>query len=143
VTYHIGLFQVADEPAVPARQRVHVELEVIMVRALAILLAQLATAPIVSETIETGDHRRVDLGTFECRDITRSTVLQRVCYDPAQQHLVVAASGTYDRYCSVSADTVERLLDAPSMGQFFNQNIRRDAAAGSYACPARNRVLRS
>ena len=100
-------------------------------------------APIVSETIETGDHRRVDLGTFDCRDISRSTVLQRVCYDPAQQHLIVAASGTYDRYCGVSADTVERLLDAPSMGQFFNQNIKRDVTAGRYACPARDRVLRS
>ena len=94
-----------------------------MVRALAILLAQLATAPIVSETVETADHRLVDLKTFECRDITRSTVLQRVCHDPAQQHLIVAANGAYDRYCGVMANTVERLLGAPSMGQFFNQNI--------------------
>ena len=114
-----------------------------MVRALATLLAQLATAPIVSETIETGDHRRVDLGTFECRDITRSTVLQRVCYDPAQQHLIVATNVAYDRYCGVSTDTVEHLLAAPSMGRFFNQNIKRDVTAGRYACPARDRVLRS
>jgi len=109
-----------------------------MVRALAILLAQLATAPIVSETVETAERRRVDLKTFECRDITRSTVLQRVCYDPAQQHLIVAVNGAYDRYCGVSADTVERLLGAPSMGQFFNQNIRRDVAASRYACPGRH-----
>ena len=109
-----------------------------MVRALAILLAQLATAPIVSETVETAERRRVDLKTFECRDITRSTVLQRVCYDPAQQHLIVAVNGAYDRYCGVSADTVERLLGAPSMGQFFNQNIRRDVSASRYACPGRH-----
>jgi len=112
-----------------------------MVRALAILLAQLAAAPVVSETVETGERSLVDLGTFECRDITRSTVLQRVCYDPAQQHLIVAVNGIYDRYCGVTADTVERLLGAPSMGQFFNQNIKRDVTASRYACPAR--VLRS
>jgi len=105
-----------------------------MVRALAILLAQLATAPIVSETVETAEHRRVDLKTFDCRDITRSTVLQRVCYDPAQQHLIVVVNGAYDRYCGVSADTVERLLGAPSMGQFFNRHIRRGAAGGRYDC---------
>lgn len=112
-----------------------------MVRALAILLAQLATTPIMSETIETGERHHVDLETFECRDITRSTVLQRVCYDPAQQHLIVAVNGAYDRYCDVTADTVERLMGAPSMGQFFNQNIKRDVTASRYACPTR--VLRS
>lgn len=107
-----------------------------MVRALALLLAQLVTAPIVSETVETGERRLVDLETFECRDITRSTVLQRVCYDRAQQDLIVAVDGRYDRYCGVAAETVDSLLGAPSMGRFFNQNIRRETAGGRYGCRA-------
>ncbi|SDH35409.1 KTSC domain-containing protein [Bradyrhizobium sp. Rc2d] len=134
MTYHLGVFHVPDEVAFPAHQQVHVKPEVIVVRTLALLLAQLATAPIVSETVETGERRLVDLGTFECRDITRSTVLQRVCYDRAQQNLVVANNGAYDRYCGVTPDTVESLLGAPSMGQFFNQNIKPEATTGSYAC---------
>ncbi len=105
-----------------------------MVRALVLLLAQLAATPIVPETIETGEHRLVDLGTFECRDITRSTVLQRVCYDHARQDLIVASNGAYDHYCGVTAETVEHLLGAPSMGRFFNQNIKREATGGRYAC---------
>jgi hypothetical protein len=143
VTYDLGLFQVPGEPALAALQRVHVELELIVVRALAMLLAQLATAPLVSETVETGGHRPIDLATFECRDITRSTVLQRVCYDRAQQDLVVAVGGAYDRYCAVTADTVERLLGAPSMGQFFNQNLKREISGVRYACPAHRPVQRS
>lgn len=143
MTYHIALFQLPDEPAVPTRQRVHVELEVVVVRALAILLAQLITAPIVSETVETAERRLIDLDSFECRDITRSTVLQRVCYDPAQRHLIVAVNGAYDHYCGVTADTVERLLGAPSMSRFFNQNIKRDATASRYACASRERAQRS
>ncbi|TFV45778.1 KTSC domain-containing protein [Bradyrhizobium niftali] len=107
-----------------------------MVRALAMLLAQLATAPLVSETVETGGHRPVDLATFECRDITRSTVLQRVCYDRAQQDLIVAINGAYDRYCGVGPDTVDGLLGAPSMGQFFNRNIRRTTPGSRYDCGA-------
>jgi hypothetical protein len=107
-----------------------------VVRALALLLAQLVTAPIVSETIETAEHRPIDLATFECRDISRSTVLQRVCYDHAQQNLVVSVDGRYDRYCGVAAETVDSLLGAPSMGQFFNRNIRREAAGRSYDCRA-------
>ena len=112
------------------------ELEVIVVRALAVLLAQLAAAPIVSETVETGERRFVDLGTFECRDITRSTVLQRVCYDRARRDLIVAIDGQYDRYCGVAAETVDSLLGAPSMGQFFNRNIGRETAGGRYGCGA-------
>nr|WP_249129687.1 MULTISPECIES: KTSC domain-containing protein [Bradyrhizobium] len=110
---------------------------------MAILLAQLATVPIVSETVETGERGLVDLGTFECRDINRSTVLQRVCYDRAQQDLVVAVNGAYDRYCGVTSDTVERLLGAPSMGQFFNQNFKSKVAGRWYACGARERTHRS
>ena len=107
-----------------------------MVRALALLLAQLAAAPIVSEAVETGDRRPINLATFECRDINRSTVLQRVCYDHAQHDLVVATGGFYARYCGVTAETVDRLLGAPSMGQFFNRHIRREAAGGRYDCGA-------
>lgn len=113
-----------------------------MVRALVLLLAQLAATPIVPETVETGEHRFVDLGTFECRDITRSTVLQRVCYDRAQQDLIVASNGAYDRYCGVTAETVERLFGAPSMGRFFNQNIKREATASRYACRVSEPVQR-
>jgi len=107
-----------------------------VVRALAFLLVQLAAAPIVSETVETGDRGTIDLATFECRDISRSTALQRVCYDRAQHDLVVATGGFYARYCGVAAETVDRLLGAPSMGQFFNRHIRREAAGGRYDCNA-------
>ncbi|WP_024341284.1 KTSC domain-containing protein [Bradyrhizobium japonicum] len=114
-----------------------------MVRALVLLLAQLAGTPIVSETIETGEQRIVDLVTFECRDISRSTVLQRVCYDRAQQDLIVASNGAYVRYCGVAADTVERLMGAPSMGQFFSRNIKREATIGRYTCRTREPVQKS
>lgn len=107
-----------------------------MVRALALLLAQLAAAPIVSETVETAERRPIDLATFECRDISRSTVLQRVCYDRARHDLVVATGGGYARYCGVAAETVDRLLGAPSMGQFFNRTISREVAGSRYDCRA-------
>ena len=109
------------------------ELEVIVVRALAVLLAQLVAAPIVSETVETGERRFVDLGTFECRDITRSSILQRVCYDRARRHLIVAVKGSYDQYCDLPAETYGALMGAPSMGQFFNRNIR-GASGAAYTC---------
>ncbi|TPQ31515.1 KTSC domain-containing protein [Bradyrhizobium guangdongense] len=111
-----------------------------MVKVIALLLAQLLTAPIVSESVEIGGSGDVDLVTFECRDINRSTVLQRVCYDPAQRQLIVARGGVYERYCGVPAPTVEGLMGASSMGQFFNRNIRRQASGDRYACAAPRRT---
>ncbi|TQF31840.1 KTSC domain-containing protein [Bradyrhizobium sp. UNPA324] len=107
-----------------------------MVRALAVLLAQLVATPIVSETVETGDRGTINLATFECRDINRSTVLQRVCYDPTRHDLVVATGGFYARYCGIADKTVDQLLGAPSMGQFFNRHIRRETAGRRYDCSA-------
>jgi hypothetical protein len=98
------------------------------------LFLQLLASPVDSERIEVRRRGIVDLATFECRDINRSTVLQRVCYDRAQKDLIVATDGGYNEYCGVPADTVDRLMGAPSMGQFFNQNIKREASGARYLC---------
>ncbi len=79
--------------------------------------------------------RDVDLAAFECRDITRSTVLQRVCYDRTQRDLIVVVRGNYERELpgvpavkkkkneKRETDAVEQLMAARSMGQYFNRNI--------------------
>ena len=114
-----------------------------MVRAIAILLAQLMSAPIVSETVEIGERGMVDLARFECRDINRSTILQRVCCDRARYDLVVAIGGTYERYCGVPSSVADALMSAPSMGHFFNQNIARETTGARYDCRASQLLQRS
>jgi len=104
-----------------------------MVRAAAAIFMHLLAAPVVSETIDVGGHSSVDLNTFECRDITRSSIVQRVCYDRAGRHLIVAVKGAYDQYCDLPAETFDALMGAPSMGQFFNRNIR-GASGARFAC---------
>ena len=104
-----------------------------MVRAAAAILMHLLATPIVSETIDVGGRGSVDLRSFECRDITRSSILQRVCYDHAQRRLIVAVKGAYDQYCALSIETFDALMGAPSMGQFFNRNIK-EASGNPYAC---------
>ena len=37
------------------------------------------------ETVDAKYHGLVDLKTFECHDINRSSFIQRVCYDKAQR----------------------------------------------------------
>jgi hypothetical protein len=103
-----------------------------MVR-IATLLLHLFAAEVGSETVDVRDRGPIDLQTFECRDITRSSILQRVCYDRAQRHLIVAVKGAWDQYCDLPAETYGALMGAPSMGQFFNRNIR-GAPGAPYAC---------
>ena len=95
-----------------------------MIRAAASLIAFLLTAPVGSETIDVRDRGAVDLAPFECRDITRSSLIQRVCYDQARRYLVVAIRGSYDFYCELPPQTYDGFMAAPSMGQFFKENIR-------------------
>ena len=96
-----------------------------MVKAVTGLFFHLFTAGVGSETVDVRDRGPADLTTFECRDINRSSPVQRVCYEPAQRYLIVNVKGGYDQYCDLHASTFDGFMDAPSMGQFFNRNIRR------------------
>jgi hypothetical protein len=105
-----------------------------MIRTATALILHIFTAEVGSETVDVRDRGTVDLGTFECRDINRSSLIQRVCYDRAQNYLIISVKGTYDQFCELPAPTFEHLMGAPSMGQFFNRNIRGSGSGGRYDC---------
>jgi hypothetical protein len=107
-----------------------------MVKTAASLIALLFTAPIGSETVDVKDRGTIDLATFACRDISRSSLIQRVCYDSAQRILIVGIKGSYDDYCELPQQTFESFMTAPSMGQFFNRNIRGSGPDARYDCRA-------
>jgi hypothetical protein len=108
-----------------------------MIRAATSFILLLLTAPVGTETVDVRDSGLVDLGTFECRDINRSTIIQRVCYDRAQRAMIVGIKGGYDRFCELPLETFDGFMTAPSMGQFFNRNIGGSAPGGRYDCRTR------
>jgi len=105
-----------------------------MVRTATALLLHLFTAEVGSETVDVKGRGTVDLKTFECRDINRSSLIQRVCYDKAQSRMIISIKGVYDQYCELPAQTFDSLMGAPSMGLFFNRNIRGSGPDGPYQC---------
>jgi hypothetical protein len=107
-----------------------------MIRTATALILHIFTAEVGSETVDVRDRGAVDLTVFECRDITRSSILQRVCYDSAQRYLIVAVKGIYAQYCELPPETYDGLMAAPSMGHFFNRNIRGVESGGRYDCRA-------
>ena len=70
-----------------------------MVKAAAAPVLLLISAEARSETVDVKYRGPVDLKTFECRDVNRSSFIQRVCYDKAQSYMVISLKGTYYHYC--------------------------------------------
>ena len=99
---------------------------------LAFILALIFTANWQeAETVDVEDLGPVDLKAFDCHDITRSSVISRVCYDTESRRMLVQRHAVYRQYCDLPKDTFDAFLNAPSMGRFFNTNIKRLTGTGA------------
>ena len=89
-----------------------------------------------AETVDVESHGPVDLTAFSCQDVTRSSVISRVCYDRKSRRMLVERQAVYRQYCDLSQDTLDAFLNAASMGKFFNANIETAGRGGSgrYDC---------
>ena len=104
---------------------------------LAFILALLFTATWQeTETVDVTDRGPVDLKAFTCQDVTRSSIIARVCYNEANRYMLIQRKGTYDHYCELPMAARDALLNAPSMGQYFNANIKTPGpnVSGPYDC---------
>lgn len=90
-----------------------------------------------SEVVEVESRGRVDLKPFVCQDITRSTLVSRVCYDRSSRHMLVQLNATYREFCAVPDRVATEFLNAPSMGKFFKANMRGMGPDGPFDCPHR------
>jgi hypothetical protein len=105
-----------------------------MIRPIITVLAILITTPVSSETVDVKYRGAIDLKPFACTDTPRSSFIQRVCYDKAQSYMLISLRGTYYHYCELPASTFDSFVAAPSMGQFYNQNIKGSGADGPFDC---------
>lgn len=104
-------------------------------RYLPILLIGLAGASWTdAETIDVEHRGAVDLKPFACQDITRSSIINRVCYDAANRSMIVQVKTAYSQYCGVPEATRANFLNAPSMGQYYNATIKGSGAQAPYQC---------
>jgi hypothetical protein len=87
-----------------------------------------------AETVDVKYRGPVDLAPFTCQDITQSSVIHRVCYDARESYMLIELGETYYHYCEIDKVTVDGLLAAESMGQFYNQNIKGHGGPGPFDC---------
>ena len=90
-----------------------------------------------AETINVEGRGAVDLTPFVCHDITRSSLVGRVCYDAPNQTMIVQLNSVYSQVCGVPEAARDSFLNAPSMGQYYNASIKRFGAPAPYQCRPR------
>jgi hypothetical protein len=105
-----------------------------MVREATAIVLLMLTAEVHSETADVKYRGLVDLKTFACTDTPRSSFIQRVCYDKTQSYMLINLNGTYYHYCELPPVTFDALMSAPSMGQFYNANIKGTGKDGPFDC---------
>jgi hypothetical protein len=66
----------------------------------------------------------VDLGGFECHDVTKGAEVRRICYDKANDYLVLRLQNTYYHYCEIDEATVGGLQSADSPDDYYHASIR-------------------
>ena len=94
----------------------------------------LLTGNVHAESVEVKYRGSVDLRPFACSDVTRSSFIERVCYDKANQYLIIRLKGTYYHYCELPQSAVDALMSVESMGRYYNANIKGSGQDGPFDC---------
>jgi hypothetical protein len=100
--------------------------------ALVVLFLALGASQVCSEIVQVKYRGQVDLKTFDCTEVSRSSFIKRVCYDPRNNYMLINLNGTYYHYCEIDGATVSSLLTSDSMGRFYNASIK-----GQFDCRTR------
>lgn len=107
----------------------------IIARVAAATAVALALAwPARSETIAVKYRGLVELEAYDCQDVTRSSLVHRVCYDDSKREMIIELGATYYAYCDIGADAVDELLAASSIGRHYESAIKSSSNGGLYDC---------
>ena len=101
--------------------------------ALALLVA-LSSPLAIAETVMVKYHGPVVLDAFACTDVAERSDVTRVCYDAAEQYMVIRLKSTYYHYCTIDKATMQGLLAASPKREFFESRLRGSGSDGPFDC---------
>lgn len=82
-----------------------------------------------AESVNVKYRGNVNIDTFECEWVNRSSFIKRLCFDPKESYAIVLLKSTYYHYCGVPNGVIDSWRAASSMGRFYGTNIK-----GNYDC---------
>ncbi|WP_415406985.1 KTSC domain-containing protein [Sulfurovum sp. CS9] len=71
----------------------------------------------------------VDNGHFQKINLKNSSLVKNIYYDESNKYLLVRLKNTYYHYCSIPSSIVTQWQQSPSLGRYYNHNIK-----GNYDC---------
>ena len=89
-----------------------------------VIALMLITSFARAETVDVKYRGGVPLDAFECPALKPSSLVNRLCYDPDTDYLIVQLRQTYYHYCAVEPETFDAWQRALSLGRFYNQKIK-------------------
>ena len=98
---------------------------------IAFIVLTLACSTVDAQDVQVKYIGMVDLSSYQCRSITRSSFIRHLCYDRASKKVVVQLNATRYQYCDVDRNTIREWLSASSMGQYYNHSIKRVKACNN------------
>ena len=102
-----------------------------MRRLLALLVLLLPTAA-QAELVEVRGRGEVDLRHFVC-EVVPNSAIRRVCYDEANQYMVVLSGTVFVQFCEIEPQKVYGMIHSERPSRFFADEIRR-----RYSCNSGN-----
>lgn len=99
-----------------------------------LLILLFASAVAHAETVDVQYQGPVNVDSFDCADITRSSFINRFCCHEGERYLIVQLRSRYYHYCAIGGNVVAAFMAAPSMGRFYNANIKSSSNDGLYDC---------
>jgi hypothetical protein len=103
---------------------------------LPLLLVHLAGASWTdAETVNVGGRGAVDLKPFVCQDITRSSLVNRVCYDAANRTMIVQLNSVYSQYCHAGG-SAGQLPERAFNGAILQRQHQGLGGAGAVPMPS-------
>jgi hypothetical protein len=77
----------------------------------------------------------VCLNTFACQETPQSSFVRKVCFDAAKSYMLIKLNDTWYHYCAVDRSSVDNLINAASVGTYYNQNFRSQGPVhGPFDC---------
>lgn len=91
---------------------------------LLVFIALAAISAADARTVYVKYRGEVSVDAMDCIGVTRSSFIHEVCYHAATGYMLIQLNSSFYHYCELDAATYDGLMAAPSMGRFFNANIK-------------------
>lgn len=101
----------------------------LMALAAVVFTGNLPAEAVAGETVTVKYRGPVDLAPFNFEWVSRSSVVNRLCYDAKERYIVVNLTGAYYHYCEIPSSVVSAWRQAESMGRYYNAVVK-----GNYDC---------